>query len=135
MSRVKKLRSAIIDLYRQQYGDIDSATLGSTNRVTIRSFVDGLPLEYRLQLIIVSYTTPQAFVSDVIHIATRQELDKQRYGNPSKEFVPKNFQTNQPWQNAIAYPATPRNDRRDNFQKQNINRYEPYAAPRTNSDI
>lgn len=83
ISRVKELRSAILDCYRRQHREIDNATTVSVNKLTVRSFCEGLPLEYRLQIRANDFEIPQTVFSEAIRIAKRQEIDKQRYHNLS----------------------------------------------------
>lgn len=89
ISRVKELRSAILDCYRRQHYEIDNATVVSVNKLVVRSFCEGLPLEYRLQIRASDFGTPQTVFSEAVRIAKRQEIDKQRYHNPSHGILSK----------------------------------------------
>lgn len=58
VSRVKDLRSAIIDSERREYGHLTNGQLAEINTLTARSFCEGLPLEYRLQFHTACYSQP-----------------------------------------------------------------------------
>ncbi|KYN00051.1 hypothetical protein ALC62_09188 [Cyphomyrmex costatus] len=78
ISRVKDLRTAILDMERREKHYLDPYFASQIDDLTARSFVDGLPLEYRIQIgpdTRMSHT--QAFAAAKT-IAKRRELDKQR---------------------------------------------------------
>lgn len=82
ISRVKDLRSSILDGLRREGENVNART-AEIDALTARSFCDGLPWEYRLQLKSEHHSKPfEAFTAAKI-IAKRAETDKQRYGNPS----------------------------------------------------
>ena len=78
ISRVKDLRSAIIDSMRREGADSDDQ-IAEVDRFTVRSFCDGLPLPYRLQMQSEKYTHPADAFSAAKTIARRRELDNQRF--------------------------------------------------------
>lgn len=79
ISRVKDLRSAILDAERRSHGFPDPRFVAEIETLTARSFCDGLPLEYRLQLSPDLYGRPSDAFARVKAIAKRQELDRQRF--------------------------------------------------------
>jgi len=79
ISRVKDLRTAILDAERRDRGLVESRFLTDIEGLTARSFCEGLPLEYRLQLSAEMYSRPSEAFARVKAIAKRQELDKQRF--------------------------------------------------------
>lgn len=79
ISRVKDIRTSILDAERRDKGRLDPQFLGEVDSLTARSFYQGLPLEYRLQMGERERSRfPDAFAAAKL-IAKRQELDKQRY--------------------------------------------------------
>lgn len=79
ISRVKDIRTSILDAERRDKGRLDSQFVDEVDSLTARSFYQGLPLEYRLQMgegIKTRYAN--AFAAAKL-IAKRQELDKLRY--------------------------------------------------------
>lgn len=50
ISRIKELRSAILDTERREKGTVSNSLLKEIDKLTAKSFRDGLPLEYRLQM-------------------------------------------------------------------------------------
>jgi hypothetical protein len=82
ISRVKDLRSSIIDAERRERGDTNIDYEG-INGLTARSFCDGLPLEYRIQLQPDLHNRPFEAFAAAKAIARRQELDRDRYGRSS----------------------------------------------------
>ena len=109
ISRVKDLRAAIIDSMRREYTDTQNR-LDEVDTFTVRSFCDGLPLTYRLQMQIDRLANPAEAFSAAKGIARRQELDSQRYDrNPrppplrAYERPPVREQPPPPRASAIAY--------------------------------
>lgn len=84
VSRVKDLRSAIIDSERRERGQLTNGQLADINALTARSFCEGLPLEFRLQFQPACYNQPFEAFSTAKTIARRLELDKARFEGPSK---------------------------------------------------
>jgi len=79
ISRVKQLRRAIFDAERRSKGSLDPCITVEIDALTAKSFCDGLPLLYRLQMPPKCYIQPfEAFAAARI-LAKREELDKQRY--------------------------------------------------------
>ncbi|XP_011859737.1 PREDICTED: uncharacterized protein LOC105557175 [Vollenhovia emeryi] len=79
ITRVKDLRTAILDEERRAEGSTKQETVKNVNNLTARSFCEGLPLTYRLQLSLEHYTDPFAAFSHAKSLAKRQELDNERY--------------------------------------------------------
>lgn len=85
ISRVKDLRTSIMDADRRTRGHLDPRFVTEIDALTARSFCDNLPLEYRLQLKPEAYHSyTEAFAAAKI-IAKRQELDRQRYDPRNRE--------------------------------------------------
>jgi len=79
ISRVKDIRTAILDAERRDKRKLDPHFIAEINNLTARSFYEGLPLEYRLQISPeVRCKHTDAFAAAKT-IAKRQELDRQRY--------------------------------------------------------
>lgn len=81
ISRVKDLRTNILDAERRMKGYLDTNFVAEIDGLTARSFCEGLPLEYRLQLKPNSYRLYSEAFSEAKAIAKRLELDDQRYGS------------------------------------------------------
>lgn len=79
ISRVKDIRTAIIDAERRIKVRLDPRFVADIDNLATRSFCDGLPLPYRLQMRIESYRQPADAFAVAKEIAKRQELDKSRY--------------------------------------------------------
>ncbi|KYM96839.1 hypothetical protein ALC62_12490, partial [Cyphomyrmex costatus] len=78
ISRVKDLRTTILDHERREKRFLDPHFVTEIDSLTTRSFIDGLPFEYRIQMgpeTRQQYT--DAFAAAKV-IAKRKELDKQR---------------------------------------------------------
>lgn len=84
ISRVKDLRSIILDTERREVGSISSRMEAEIDELTAKSFCDGLPLEYHSHMGNKSYYSPFEAFSAARVVAQRIELDKQRYGNDSR---------------------------------------------------
>ncbi|XP_070521652.1 uncharacterized protein [Cardiocondyla obscurior] len=95
ISRVKDLRTAILDAERRKNGSLDARLSAEIDSLTARSFCDELPLEYRLQLTAEMYNRPADVFARVKAIAKRQELDKQRFKSRIKNDR-ENYKRNQP---------------------------------------
>lgn len=79
ITRVKDLRTAILDAERRENGYVTERITMEIDELTARSFCDGLPLEYRLQMDRSLHSTPSEAFARAKAIAKRQELDKLRY--------------------------------------------------------
>lgn len=80
ISRVKDLRSAILDAERRETGPLDECKQRKTDKLTARSFCDELPLEYRLQMRSYLHSFPFEAFASAKTISKRLELNKRRYG-------------------------------------------------------
>lgn len=78
ISRIKDLRTAILDAERREKGTLSFAEIGNIDELTARSFCDGLPLQYRLQMHREHYRRPFEAFSAAKILAKREELDRQR---------------------------------------------------------
>jgi len=85
ITRVKDLRTAILDEERRVNGYLTERVIMEVDGLTARSFCDGLPLEYRLQMDHSLHTTPSEAFARAKAIAKRQELDKLRYGSNDRQ--------------------------------------------------
>ncbi|KYQ49637.1 hypothetical protein ALC60_11284 [Trachymyrmex zeteki] len=79
ISRVKDLRSAILDAERRSRGSLPPSIANEIDALTARSFCDGLPLQYRLQISPECHTRPFEAFATAKTLAKREELDKSRY--------------------------------------------------------
>ncbi|KAL6417766.1 hypothetical protein ACFW04_014363 [Cataglyphis niger] len=86
ITRAKDLRSSILDSERRERG-LTNNSMAEIDALTARSFCDGLPLSYRLQLTKDLYIDPFAAFSHVKILAKRQELDNERF-NPARRNEP-----------------------------------------------
>lgn len=78
VSKIKDLRTAILDAERREKGTLNSAEIDNIDGLTARSFCDGLPLQYRLQMRDEHYRRPFEAFSVAKILAKREELDRQR---------------------------------------------------------
>ncbi|KYQ48516.1 hypothetical protein ALC60_12438 [Trachymyrmex zeteki] len=78
ISRVKDLRTAILDAERREHGELDSYFVAEIDNLTTRSFYEGLPLDYRLQVSPLTYPRHTDMFAAAKAIAKRQELGRQR---------------------------------------------------------
>lgn len=78
ISKLKDLRTAILDAERRETGTLSSITINNVDELTARSFCDGLPLQYRLQMRQEHYIRPFEAFSAAKVLAKREELDRQR---------------------------------------------------------
>lgn len=129
ISRAKDLRSSIIDLMRREGIDIPSR-LAEVEQLTTRSFCDGLPLPYRLQMHPERYINPFEAFSAAKAIARRQELDNQRFDKTRPPSQPNNYrgppQARTP---PHRYERDNRQYERDNRQYERDNRQPPRYEP------
>lgn len=89
ISRVKDLRTAILDAERREKRYLDSHFIAEIDGLTARSFCEGLHIDYRLQMGPEKrrcYT--EAFAAAKI-IAKREELDRQRGLNRTRDSRPR----------------------------------------------
>lgn len=78
ISRVKDLRTAILDAERRERGSVDAYFVNEIDGLTARSFFQGLPLEYRLQIKEESrHRYTDAFAA-AKRISKEQEIDRRR---------------------------------------------------------
>ena len=90
ISRVKDLRSAIIDSMRRERTD-STHNLDEVDRLAMRSFCDGLPLAYRQQMQIDNVNNlTQAFAA-AKSLARRQEFDNIRYERGPRSPPPRSY--------------------------------------------
>lgn len=80
IGRVKDLRTSILDAERREKGFLTERTVREVDGLAARSFCDGLPLEYRLQMGSDLHDLPFEAFTKAKTLAKRQELDKIRYG-------------------------------------------------------
>lgn len=128
VSRVKDLRSAIIDAERRECGQLRGDQLTEIDSLTARSFCEGLPLEYRLQFQASCYNQPSEAFSSAKVIARRLELDKARFEESDRrgrgvERYPVN-PIGPPQAHSTPYRSTFTNDR---------NNHREYYRPETNN--
>lgn len=133
ISRVKDLRTSIMDAERRAKGHLDPRFVAEIDALTARSFCDNLPLEYRLQLKPEAYHSyTEAFASAKI-IAKRQELDRQRYEPRNRENRDRDYYRVNPIGNPVAHSTPRRFDqpayRRDNPPRFNPSRGYPVTQP------
>jgi hypothetical protein len=83
ISRVKDLRPSIMDAGRREYKNNEKYE-NEIDNLTARSFCEGLPLEYRLQLQSEHYMKPFEAFAAAKFISKRLELDKVRYGRENQ---------------------------------------------------
>jgi hypothetical protein len=83
ISRVKDLRSSIMDAGRREYRNNERYE-NEIDNLTVRSFCEGLPLEYRLQLQPEHYMKAFKAFAVAKFISKQLELDKVRYGRANK---------------------------------------------------
>ncbi|KYN22064.1 hypothetical protein ALC57_05540 [Trachymyrmex cornetzi] len=110
IGRVKDLRFAILDAERHSRGILTPQVTAEINGLTARSFCDGLPLQYRLQMSPECHTSPHEAFATAKALAKREELDKQRYAPKSR---PENLQGQtavNPIRSPLAHSTPRRND-------------------------
>lgn len=131
ISRVKDLRSAILDAERREVGYVGKKVEIEIDGLTTRSFCDGLPLEYRLQMNCHIQASPFEAFAMAKALAKRQELDKQRYGARER---PDSGRRDELSRRPHTYPISPRpygqnysrNYSTDNAPRDNYTRtYQP----------
>lgn len=138
VSRIKELRTLILDAERREHGRIDPLTISDVDELTARSFCDGLPLQYRLQMRPEHYAHPFEAFSTAKTLAKREELDRQRYSRmtPAQRSNspprPRDYQRTN-----MRYRSPPRRYERDNPPLRAITsgqRGSPPARDARNSD-
>jgi hypothetical protein len=102
--RVKDLRSSILDAERRKLGYLSDRTIEEIDQLTARSFCDGLPLQYRLQMDRHLYSLPFEAFAKAKALAKREELDQDRYKTRDRRGLetPRNDYSRQ--QYARSYP-------------------------------
>ncbi|KYQ49518.1 hypothetical protein ALC60_11412 [Trachymyrmex zeteki] len=73
ISRVKDLRTAILDAERREHGGLDDHFIAEIDNLTTRSFYEGLPLDYRLQVSPLTHPRHTDMFAVAKAIAKRQE--------------------------------------------------------------
>ena len=151
ISRVKDLRTNILDAERRTKGYLDPRFVEEIDGLTARSFCEGLPLDYRLQLKSDAYHSYADAFSSAKVIAKRLELDKQRYdprcqearhteqrrmapiGVPSTpRFNQQPYRHDSPDRDRRNLPVSPRNNHNNNFApRNNYNNLNDFS-PRNN---
>ncbi|KAL6417719.1 hypothetical protein ACFW04_011116 [Cataglyphis niger] len=121
ITRAKDLRSSILDSERRERG-LTNNSMAEIDALTARSFCDGLPLSYRLQLTKELYIDPFAAFSHVKILAKRQELDNERF-NPARRNKPI-------YERNVNIPIEGRHTNRNEPQSPNKPRYEPDKVAR-----
>lgn len=84
ISRTKDLRTSILDETRRQKGILTNDAATEIDQLAARSFCNGLPLSYRLQLTPDLYVNPFAAFSQAKALAKRQEIDNERFNIPRR---------------------------------------------------
>lgn len=107
ISRVKDLRTTILDTERRFKGQLDLHFLAEIDQLTSRSFCDGLPLDYRIQMKTDKYLPHTEAFAIAKTIAKRQELDKTRYETRSR--VEREYRDMKPIGRPLAH-STPQRD-------------------------
>lgn len=79
ISRIKDMRSAILDAERRQRGPLYDRVVQKIDDLTARSFCDGLPLSFRIQLTEECRTNLSVAFATAKTLAEREELDRERY--------------------------------------------------------
>jgi len=123
--RVKDLRTAVLDAERKEKGHIDPQFLAEIDGLTARSFCQGLPLEYRIQMGPETRQRHTAAFAAAKIIAKDQEMDKQRF-----EPKPRDTRYAAPIGRPVAH-STPLRSDRSNYRTDNQRRETPRRdAPR-----
>ncbi|KYM99961.1 hypothetical protein ALC62_09285 [Cyphomyrmex costatus] len=78
ISRVKDLHTAILDMERREKRYLDPYFTSQIDDLTTRSFIDGLPFEYRIQMGSEARMSHTSAFAAAKTISKRRELDKQR---------------------------------------------------------
>lgn len=115
VSRIKELRTLILDAERREYGRTGTLTTSEVDELTARSFCDGLPLQYRLQMRPEHYVHPFEAFSTAKTLAKREELDRQRHSRAAPAPRPSLPPRSHDYQQASPrYRSPPRRYERDN---------------------
>ncbi|KYN02839.1 hypothetical protein ALC62_06334 [Cyphomyrmex costatus] len=85
ISRVKELRTAIIDLERREKRYLDPYFMSQVDDLTTRSFIDGLPFEYRIQMRTDEKMSHTSAFATAKAISKRKELDKKRESDSRRD--------------------------------------------------
>lgn len=130
ITRIKELRSAILDTERRQRGMLPNHVIEDVDALIARSFCDGLPLEFRLQLAQSHYAKPFEAFSYVKVLAKRRELDNKRFETHRRSDRTAERQQIHPVGRPLAHstPARP-----SNIRENDSGRF--YSTPRTTSYV
>jgi len=130
--RVKDLRSTIIDAERREKGRVEPQFLAEIDGLTARSFCQGLPMEYRIQMgpetrlrFTDAFTAAKA-------IAKQKEIDKQRF-----EPKPRDTRYAAPIGRPVAHSTPLRSDRlnyRNDNPRRELPRKETVRESRNSGD-
>lgn len=124
ISRVKDLRTSILDAERRISKKLEPQFVAEIDNLTVRSFYQGLPLAYRLQMgpeVRLRYTDAFAAAKT---IAKQQELDKQRYETrPRTEREPRSVAP-------IGRPLAHSTPQRSDYRPYRDTRYRQSPPPR-----
>lgn len=119
IGRTKELRIAILDAERRERGELLPAVTSEIEILTARSFCDGLPLKFRLQLKAEHYVDPFGAFAVAKALAKRDELERQRHETARRpERTPPRYPTSE------GPPRTPRtfNERAsDSYHRDTVN--------------
>lgn len=122
ISKIKDLRIAILDAGRREMGTLSSTTINNVDELTARSFCDGLPLQYRLQMRQEHYIRPFEAFSAAKVLAKREELDRQRNARAAPPPRPNTA------------PRVPEYSRQIDRHRPPLQRYERDAPPPTSDN-
>ncbi|XP_014476749.1 PREDICTED: uncharacterized protein LOC106745560, partial [Dinoponera quadriceps] len=125
ITRVKDLRTSILDAERREHGTLDEYVTLNIDALTARSFCEGLPLEFRIQLSSDDYNRPFEAFAHVKDLAKRRELDRERYEQPRRNDNPLPRADLHPIGRPLAH-STPLRPLQDTY-----NNYRPPNNPRT----
>lgn len=88
VSRVKELRTAIIDAERRLHGSLPGDVILEIDQLTTRAFCGGLPPDYRLNMRGTVYSSPNDAFAAAKLLARRAEIDRDRHGTPTHGIDP-----------------------------------------------
>lgn len=132
IGRVKTLRGSIIDAERRSRG-ITQDFAREIDMFTARSFCEGLPLEFRLQLGTDHYKDPFAAFSRAKELAARREKDLERFGGITRsESLPERTPPSSPKGTAPPRNYAPAYTRRE-FERGPLVSRPPPLQPRMNT--
>jgi len=123
ISRVKDIRTSILDIERRNKGHLDPRFISEINGLTARSFCQGLPLEYRQQLKPEALQDYAEAFDSAKKISMQLELDRQRF---EPRFVRENRDRGYYRSNPVGPPLAQSTPRHRDYQQRQPNH------PRTN---